>query len=115
MAVIWAIVHPQHPSTTEDEFCAAINGDVLQAARDALGEALLDFFPNQRTSLSRLLEVMKSAHEKLARVMTEGAELICPRINDTLDAALDQLRTDLARSGMPSTASPDTWAATGGR
>lgn len=75
MALVWVLVKPQADleQIDEDAFCERLDGRSLNAAKDALWEEIMDFFPHKRTVLSRLKSLYQKAHQ-LASDKLDGRE-----------------------------------------
>jgi len=112
MALAWTIIQPQihnnyslSPEKLQDpaiaseaemRFVDAMDGDVLQAAKQALMESLADFFPDQRTVLLTLQNKMKKAR-KLIEMELENVdgvldEMMMNEIKRGTSAALGKMR-----------------------
>jgi len=99
--VLYVLIKPQADAqqVTDEEFGAALGGDVLEKAVEALLGELIDFFPQaKRAALRRLLEKIDQLEKKVAdRVI---AEIDSGRLDQMLEQELDRaLRTPGSSSG----------------
>jgi len=100
-----------NPDSNEDaaqmEFCDAITGPVVQAARQALWGSLGDFFQDQKTALSALMKQFEKGHQKVAARMISMMEPMEKLLDQELDQAekvlWEEIKKDLP--GTLSTAS----------
>lgn len=90
--VLWLLCGDQSPVLTPDAFAESIaSGEVFEAARDALHEAVLDFTrPSQRPALLKVLETAKAD-------MTAAQGAVIEQLEG--DERRDQL-VDALRAGM---------------
>ena len=111
-AMIWALVQPQaekligitDPEKAEAEFLEGLNGQAIQAGREAFWGAVADFFPEHQTALLTLLGQYQKAGQRVAmeiKAMEADIEsLISEQVNReaaNLRRSLDRMRT----SGEP--------------
>lgn len=78
--VLWLLCSDQPPEVTPEQFAEAVaSGEVFEAAREALQEALLDFTPpSQRPLLQKVLETERreqQARTQLVEDQLNGEEL----------------------------------------
>lgn len=91
--VLWLLCSDQEPRLTPDQFAEAVaSGDVFEAARTAIYEAITDFTPpSQRSALRKALEterdVMTAAQELAIEKM--GAVELRDQLIDALRAGMD--------------------------
>lgn len=78
-------------SPAELEFVSGINGPTIEAARNAIIEALGDFFPDQRTVLSALANQMKA----MSKTVGDKLEKALPTLNTVLEEEMDSKIQDL--------------------
>ncbi len=70
--LLYAVVKPEADSrkVSQEDFCDAFSGDVIEKASFALFEGLADFFPRQQGDfLRKLLALAKEAQANAAREM----------------------------------------------
>lgn len=97
LAVIWAIVQPQiEPGTKETDFLRSLNGDAIDAAREALIEACADFFPDVRSVLSTYLQTLRDAKQQYQAQMTAMAPEIQAALAKDVETGLAEVRQKLA-------------------
>ena len=74
--VLWLLCGDQSPVLTPDAFAESVaSGDVFEAARDALHEAVLDFIrPSQRPALQKVLATAKADMEAAQVAVIEQLE-----------------------------------------
>lgn len=92
--VLYLIAKPQaeRASVTAEQFGEAMVGDALDAASEALIEALVEFLPSKKRGLLRkLMEKVKGAEQSLM---------------DQLEREIDNLDLTQLMAGEPSIASP---------
>jgi len=119
-AIVWAVVYPQaedqlgidptkEPEQAEAAFVERIDGPTLQNIKQAFVEALADFFQEQKTALSKLLQVQAT----MIRRVNEEVEAAMPEIEAEMEATIKrsckELRSEIRRElsephGMKSTA-----------
>lgn len=80
VTVLWVLIRDQAAERSIDErnFGMGLGGDALRAARDALLQAIIDFFsdPAQRRALTTLIEKARATGDILARHLeTKLAEI----------------------------------------
>ena len=105
---------PDGPKLTPDQFAEAVaSGEVFEAARIALQEAIVDFTPpSQRPLLEKVLETERMEQAARTEVVIEklnGEELhdqVCQSFRVGLDRQLQEILTRLENVGG-SLASPD--------
>lgn len=107
---LFAVVKPQADArgVTDEEFGAALAGDAVADATDAMLEAVVDFFPHapSRSNLRAVLTKTRGAMDRVAEV---GAEMIESGVIDReIDEAIGAMRRSI--SGEPSTGSPESSA-----
>lgn len=73
---LWILCREQANGTTSDQFGAALVGDPIEAATDALLAAILDFFPNRKRTL------LKTLASKNAKVRELAMQQALEEIND---------------------------------
>jgi hypothetical protein len=107
VAVLYAICQPQADagSVTPEAFGEAMgNGDVLEAAVDALLEDLTDFFPPHKRG------PMKAAMAKLREIQARASAMATAKIEspEVMDAAMAALKSqfDAPMFGSSSTSVP---------
>lgn len=128
-AVIWAIVveqaeagfaaQPQtfpvspkeNPQAAEQEFVRGANGAVLEAARKAYSEAIVDFFPELQIVLSTLMNQAAMVRKKVAEKMDRVNPLIDQLVDAELEMGLKKMEAQLSQRqnetvGNTSTPSP---------
>lgn len=133
-AVIWAMVQDQaiakHAAATrselgpgssfpvspredydaaELEFVSGINGPVIDKAREAMVEALSDFFPEHRTVLSTLHRQIMKLRTKVDKIMESTEPMLEAMMDQQLQEGVEKMRQELAKkSGPTSILSPPT-------
>ena len=116
--VLWLLCGDQESEgakVTPDQFGEAVaSGEVFDAAREALKEAIVDFTPpSQRPMLLKVLEAEQKEQSARAKVVMEklnGDELhdrVCDAFRVGLDRRLETILTRLENVGG-SLASPDS-------
>lgn len=89
-------------STYQGLFVSSIDGSVIEPARDALVNALKDFFPAATTALSifllKIREYQKNVSERLT---TEILPLLNPKINQIIDKEFEGLKKRLEETSLP--------------
>jgi hypothetical protein len=110
--VLWVICRSQSAiNTTPANFGEAMVGDPIEAATQALLEAIADFFPARKRLLLRSLAAKQTA------VMQKGLDLALAKLNDpALEATLVQAMesqmtkelTSLLTGRIGATSQPDT-------
>lgn len=67
---LWAVISPEAAALKidRDEFEGAIRGDAMQAARDALLEAVIGFFPSDRALM--IQEANDQVREQMAELLS---------------------------------------------
>ena len=116
--VLWLLCGDQETEggkVTPDQFGEAVaSGEVFEAAREALKEAVVDFTPpSQRPMLTKVLESERKEQSARAEVVMEklnGDELhdrVCNAFRVGLDRQLETILTRLENVGG-SLASPDS-------
>lgn len=109
-AIIWCIIEPAAKSQgiTQEDFCEAILPPQLNEAKQALWRAIADFFPQLRTSLTRLGEIhlkhLKTVDQKLA----EAADRLEAVSGAEIDRALQDLERHLMSAGRHGINSTDS-------
>jgi hypothetical protein len=68
------------------KFIKRLNGEALAAMHQTLIKAIADFFPEQRTALSKMIEKLDLVNERL-RMETEN---LMPQVDEMLNKELDQ-------------------------
>lgn len=107
-ALIYVLVHPQAEElgVGEEAFCDAIDGTCLLPAKQALWEAITDFFPALKTSLARLFEVQKKNAEAIDRRLASVAEKLEQVSETEIDRAIAAVEAEigstLSRGSNPS-------------
>lgn len=77
--VLWCLSRDQaaERGLTEDEFIAGFTGDVLDLAREAVAQAVIEFFPrDRRAALQSWLEAARAVDEGLVRRAVEEIDAI---------------------------------------
>ena len=106
--VLWLLCgEDQEPKLTPQQFAEAVaSGEVFQAARDALQDAIVDFTPpSQRPMLLKVLETERAEMAARANVVMEklnGDELhdqVCRAFRVGLDRELTKILTRLENAG----------------
>lgn len=114
--VLWLLCGDQgEPALTPEQFGEAVaSGEVFEAARVALQEAIVDFTPpSQRPMLLKVLEAERKEQAARTEVVMEklnGDELhdqVCQSFRVGLERQLEQILTRLENAGG-SLASPDS-------
>lgn len=106
--VLWLLCGDQEPKLTPDQFAEAVaSGEVFEAARLAIQEAVLDFTPpSQRPMLAKVLETERKEQQARTEVVMEklnGDELhdqVCHAFRVGLDRQLTQILTRLENVGV---------------
>lgn len=123
----WSARHPISPDTppaadcfplspreqaeaAQVEFVSGVNGPTIEAARNAIMEALGDFFPEQRTVLLALAEQMKRMQVKAGQKLTETMPLLDKLLDKEFDDKVEKLKRELLgeKPGETSSLSPPT-------
>lgn len=102
--VLCSLVKPQldERGKTPDDFYSVINGDVIEAAAEALLSEIVDFFQEPRRGLLKM--ALAKHRAAVERLRDANAKLVEQRINDVdLEAALLQALTNSA-SASPASA-----------
>lgn len=89
---------PKEQEAAELEFVSGVNGPTIEAARNAIIEALADFFPEQRTVLSTLMRQSKKLSEKVGKKMEESEPLMDSLLDEELDLGIKQLQASLLKT-----------------
>lgn len=105
--VLWLLCSDQEPRVTPDQFAEAVaSGEVFEAARIALHDAIVDFTPpSQRPMLRKVLETEAAEYAARAQVVMEkigGGELhdqVCRAFKVGLDRQLTAILTRLENAG----------------
>lgn len=96
--VLYAVVQPQcekaAPVVTDEDFGAALSGDSIATATDALLQGIVDFFPSARRAL---LQKILTKSKELDSAMMRASE-------EKVDAAMAELMSRI--SGATSGSSP---------
>jgi hypothetical protein len=106
VAVLYALLDPQiqRLDLSPEAFAEGLAGDVLDAAADALTQAIIDFFPNrQRPALQKARETTLAQIERMTAAtvrVTESPEMQ-RMLKATIDDAEKKARATLAPSGTP--------------
>lgn len=91
------------PDITKEQFAESFDGDVVEAATEALLKSITDFSQSQRRPLlAKVLDKLKALDTK--RVQAAMTLLDDPRMDQMMDTALN--------SGRSSTGSPESSAST---
>ena len=88
-ACIWCIIHPQATELgiDQDQFKERINGDTIYPAKKAFWGALQDFFPEQRTVLSKMVEMFDLTLKK----KSEGLKKLLPEVEKAVERDIDKM------------------------
>ncbi len=81
LAVIWLTLDAD---ISEDQWLAAMNGETLEAARDALLAALMDFTPPSKQDMVKAAAA--KVHQKYQEAIQEATRLIETLTNETIEA-----------------------------
>ena len=116
--VLWLLCADQDPTTTPDKFAEAMaSGEVFEAAKKAIYEAVTDFTqPSLRPALAKALETeaaVTEAAQGLAIAKMDGSEMreqLIDALRTGMDANIATILTQLrSGSALPvSSASPGT-------
>jgi hypothetical protein len=113
--VLWLLCADQEPGITPEKFAEAVaSGEVFEAARTALQEAIVDFTPpSQRPMLQKVLETERAEMAARAEVVMEKLngdalhDQVCRAFRVGLDRELQKILTRLENvGGLPD--SPDS-------
>ena len=88
--IIWAIVRPPDASPAdEDAFLAALNGDALWRAREALEEEIVNFTRGpERARLEKVRQTVAKLMDRTLAMVTKASQ--DPRTDQRLEAALTE-------------------------
>lgn len=106
-AIIWAIVKNQADAAkvSEEGFLEGFDGATMVSSREALLEALSDFFPEKRTLLLRFREMTKKQEEKMSQLLEKEGDNILQIMDLTMEKeiteAIHKAKESLT-SGIPS-------------
>lgn len=104
-AIVWALVQPQAAaiSVDEGEFLDGLDGQAIQAGREAFWGAVSDFFPEHGTALSTLLSQYQKAARRIAAEVAAMETEIEAVVNDEVTLQAERLREELRtiRAGSP--------------
>jgi len=88
----------EQPEEAEVEFVSGINGPTIEAARNAIVEAVSDFFPETRTVLSALRSQIKMMGEKAAEKMEKTVPLLQSIMDEEFELRIEDFRKELSQS-----------------
>lgn len=94
-AMIWNIINknPNEPIITQEEFKDSLNGTLIYEAKERFWEALVDFFPEMRITLSELVNGYKLAQRELdKRVSMIAKEQLTPYVSRAIEREEKKLR-----------------------
>lgn len=91
-------IDPKDAEAAELEFISGVNGSTIVAARNALFEALYDFFPEQKTALSLLMKQLQKAQEKVASKLAEVEPILDQMMDLDLEEGIDRLKSRMAKT-----------------
>lgn len=110
--VLWLLCNDQEPRLPPDQFAEAVaSGEVFDAARIALQDAIVDFTPpSQRPMLLKVLETERAEQAARAEVVLEKLsgdglqDQVCQAFRVGLERELERILTQLRNAG----GSPDS-------
>jgi len=113
--VLWLLCGEQEPQLTPEQFGESVaSGEVFEAARVALQEAIVDFTPpSQRPMLLKVLEAEQKEQAARTEVVMEKLngdvlhDQVCQSFRVGLERQLEQILTRLENAGG-SLASPES-------
>jgi len=108
LRVLWLVISRGQETTAssslgEDDWLAAMDGVVLERARDALREAVENFTPPLKRPMLR--RGMGAVHEVYRRMIQEAEQRVAEATSPAIEKALAQFRR-----GMPAPIAPESSA-----
>lgn len=107
-AMIWTVIEPQaeRQGVTLEDWRRALNGPAIADAKEAFWGTLADFFQDQKTALSRLMETNRKAirliDKEMAATCDEMDRAIEKRVATGTAEVRRQLRETLGTDSTPS-------------
>jgi len=98
--MIWCLVKPQADSKdiSQEDFLEAVDGNVIQEARDAFWGTLTNFFPEYKTMLLSLIKQYKEGLLKIGQEMDKLSQTALPEaMNRVIDKSMQDLRNELSK------------------
>jgi len=103
LSVIWLAIDAD---TSEEEWLAAMNGETLEAARDALLAAIMSFTPPSKQEMVKAAAA--KVHQKYREAIAEATRMIESLTDETTQQALEAL--GIAPSSVPASSATSTTA-----